>query len=267
MDVGRGAGRSAGSASPTPATPCCRRRSRCGRSSCSAGCCPGTWRSSTGSTRSSWPRCARPTRTTSCGSAGCRSSQSTRSARSGWRYLATVAGAKVNGVAELHSQLLRDKVLSDFSAYWPDKFTNVTNGVTPRRFIALANPALSELITDTIGDGWLQRPGSAAPSSSRTPTTRRSWTRSARSRRGNEARLADLLERRDGIVLTAGRDVRRDGQAAARVQAADAQAAAHRHAVPADLQANPDLDIVPRVFALRREGGARATGWPSRPSR
>ena len=46
-------------------------------------------------------------------------------------YLATVAGSKVNGVAELHSQLLRDKVLPDFSEYWPDKFTNVTNGVTP----------------------------------------------------------------------------------------------------------------------------------------
>src|SRR4029077_3510527 len=45
-------------------------------------------------------------------------------------YLATVAGSKVNGVAELHSQLLRDKVLPDFSEYWPDKFTNVTNGVT-----------------------------------------------------------------------------------------------------------------------------------------
>jgi starch phosphorylase len=70
-------------------------------------------------------------------------------------YLATVAGAKVNGVAELHSQLLRDKVLPDFDEFYPGKFTNVTNGVTPRRFIRLANPALSELITDAIGVGWL----------------------------------------------------------------------------------------------------------------
>jgi len=70
-------------------------------------------------------------------------------------YLATVAATKVNGVAELHSQLLRDKVLPEFSALWPDKFTNVTNGVTPRRFIRLANPALSDLITDAIGVGWL----------------------------------------------------------------------------------------------------------------
>ena len=70
-------------------------------------------------------------------------------------YLATVAGSKVNGVAELHSQLLRDKVLPDFDEFFPGKFTNVTNGVTPRRFVRLANPALSELISDAIGVGWL----------------------------------------------------------------------------------------------------------------
>ena len=70
-------------------------------------------------------------------------------------YLATVAGSKVNGVAELHSQLLRDKVLPDFSEYWPDKFTNVTNGVTPRRFMRLANKNLAALITEAIGPGWI----------------------------------------------------------------------------------------------------------------
>jgi len=70
-------------------------------------------------------------------------------------HLATVASVRVNGVAELHSQLLRDKVLSDFAGLWPDRFTNVTNGVTPRRFIRLANPDLAALITDAIGPGWL----------------------------------------------------------------------------------------------------------------
>jgi starch phosphorylase len=70
-------------------------------------------------------------------------------------YLATVAGSKVNGVAELHSQLLRDRVLPDFSEFWPDKFTNVTNGVTPRRFLRLANKNLSALITEAIGPGWI----------------------------------------------------------------------------------------------------------------
>jgi starch phosphorylase len=69
--------------------------------------------------------------------------------------LATVASQKVNGVAALHSRLLRETVLNDFAELWPERFTNVTNGVTPRRFLALANPRLSSLITEAIGDGWL----------------------------------------------------------------------------------------------------------------
>ena len=70
-------------------------------------------------------------------------------------HLAAVSTVKINGVAELHSQLLRDRVFKDFNDMWPDKFTNVTNGVTPRRFLQLANPGLSQLITDAIGVGWL----------------------------------------------------------------------------------------------------------------
>ena len=66
-------------------------------------------------------------------------------------YLATYGGSHVNGVAELHSQLLKDVTLKNFSDVYPDKFTNVTNGVTPRRFIKLANPRLSDLITEGLG--------------------------------------------------------------------------------------------------------------------
>jgi starch phosphorylase len=69
-------------------------------------------------------------------------------------YLATVASHAVNGVAELHSRLLRETVLRDFAEMYPERFTNVTNGVTPRRFVALANPKLTSLITEAIGDGW-----------------------------------------------------------------------------------------------------------------
>lgn len=71
-------------------------------------------------------------------------------------HLATVASHSVNGVAELHSRLLREAVLRDFFEFDPPRFTNVTNGITPRRFLALANPGLARLITDTIGDGWLR---------------------------------------------------------------------------------------------------------------
>lgn len=71
-------------------------------------------------------------------------------------YLATAGGTHVNGVAELHSQLLKDVTLRDFSDLFPDKFTNVTNGVTPRRFVRLANPRMSDLITEGLGtDTWI----------------------------------------------------------------------------------------------------------------
>jgi starch phosphorylase len=80
-------------------------------------------------------RSARPSRATRCGPADVDHRRTTRSARCGWPTWPRWRRTKVNGVAELHSQLLRDKVLPDFSEIWPDKFTNVTNGVTPRRFI------------------------------------------------------------------------------------------------------------------------------------
>src|SRR5262249_770808 len=70
--------------------------------------------------------------------------------------LATVASHTVNGVAALHSRLLRETVLHDFAEMWPEKFTNVTHGVAPRRFVALANPGLAGLITESIGPGWLR---------------------------------------------------------------------------------------------------------------
>lgn len=70
--------------------------------------------------------------------------------------LATVGSHHVNGVARLHSELLKTTVLRDFAELWPEKFCNVTNGVTPRRFIAVCNPRLSELITGAIGENWLK---------------------------------------------------------------------------------------------------------------
>jgi len=70
--------------------------------------------------------------------------------------LACVGSVAINGVAALHSRLLEETVLRDFHTLWPDKFSNKTNGVTPRRFMALANPGLANLVTGAIGDGWLK---------------------------------------------------------------------------------------------------------------
>jgi starch phosphorylase len=80
---------------------------------------------------------------------------------SGERYvrmanLASVGSHTINGVAELHTELLKKDVLADFHALWPGKFDNVTNGVTPRRWMALANPRLSQLLSNTIGEEWIR---------------------------------------------------------------------------------------------------------------
>ena len=70
-------------------------------------------------------------------------------------HLATIGSHAVNGVAKLHSDLLRETVLRDFAELWPEKFSNKTNGITPRRFLMLANPGLTALITEAIGDKWM----------------------------------------------------------------------------------------------------------------
>ncbi len=115
-------------------------------------------------------------------------------------YLATVAGFKVNGVAELHSELLRDKVLPEFAQLYPEKFTNVTNGVTPRRFVRISNPGLSQLITEAIGDGWLtnlDRLRGLEPFAD-DPEFR---ARFAAIKADNRDRFAKVLKARDGLDL------------------------------------------------------------------
>ncbi|MBQ4471046.1 MAG: glycogen/starch/alpha-glucan phosphorylase [Kiritimatiellae bacterium] len=79
---------------------------------------------------------------------------------SGERYvrmanMCIIATSSVNGVAELHSQILKDSLFKDFYELYPEKFHNVTNGITPRRWLLKANPALAQLITESIGDKWI----------------------------------------------------------------------------------------------------------------
>jgi starch phosphorylase len=69
--------------------------------------------------------------------------------------LAIVGSHSTNGVAALHSELLKQRVVPDFAAMFPERFNNKTNGVTPRRWLWLANPSLAAVITDAIGEGWI----------------------------------------------------------------------------------------------------------------
>ncbi|MBI2900964.1 MAG: glycogen/starch/alpha-glucan phosphorylase, partial [Planctomycetes bacterium] len=70
--------------------------------------------------------------------------------------LACVGSRAINGVAALHTRLLKETLLRDFHDLWPEKFSNKTNGVTPRRFLLLANPGLAKLLASRIGDGWIR---------------------------------------------------------------------------------------------------------------
>ena len=72
-------------------------------------------------------------------------------------FLATVGGRAVNGVAAIHSEIIKTDIFQDFVKIFPDKFQNKTNGVTPRRWLAFCNPELSALITETLGsDDWVK---------------------------------------------------------------------------------------------------------------
>lgn len=70
-------------------------------------------------------------------------------------HLAIVGCHSVNGVAELHSKLLKEKIFHDFNEFFPNRFNSKTNGITPRRWLLDVNPGLSELITSTVGSGWI----------------------------------------------------------------------------------------------------------------
>ncbi len=115
-------------------------------------------------------------------------------------HLAIVGSHKVNGVARLHSDILREKVFPEFDALYPGKFTNVTNGITPRRWLLQANPALSRLITSRIGPDWttdLDRLAELLPLAD-DPEFRKDW-RAAK--RENKKRLARYVLRKSGMGI------------------------------------------------------------------
>ena len=118
-------------------------------------------------------------------------------------HLATVGSHAVNGVAELQSRLLRERTLHDFARVWPDRFCNVTNGVTPRRFVRLANPRLSKLITSRIGEGWLTDLDQLEQLQpwAHDPGFQRAWRKV---KRKNKKDLARLLAHRTGVEVDPG---------------------------------------------------------------
>jgi starch phosphorylase len=171
-------------------------------------------------------------------------------------HLACVGSFAINGVAALHSALLVETVLRDFHALWPGKFQNKTNGVTPRRFVMLSNPALAALLTRTLGDGWardaerLQELARYADDVS----FQEQWR--AIKRRHKEA-LAAVIDRRCGVQV--------DPASLFDVQAKRIHEYKRQHlnvlhilTLYNRLKRNPALEIAPRTFVF---GGKAAPGY------
>lgn len=119
-------------------------------------------------------------------------------------WLAIVGSYSVNGVAALHSRLLAEGLFGDFHDLWPERFNNKTNGVTPRRWLAQANPDLANLIRDTVGDGWqndLSRLAALEPYAELNQEDFRARWRAVR--HANKSRLADLVRESTGIRIDA----------------------------------------------------------------
>jgi len=114
--------------------------------------------------------------------------------------LACIGSFSINGVAELQSKLLQTHVFPDFAALWPQKFGNKTNGVTPRRFMRLANPILAELITERIGDGWLTNLEELARLEEYVDDAdfRSAWRDM---KKANKEQLADYIDDRCGLTI------------------------------------------------------------------
>ena len=114
--------------------------------------------------------------------------------------LAVLASHKVNGVAKLHSDLMVDTIFADFAKLFPERFLNVTNGVTPRRWLQQANPGLSTLLDDAIGDGWRRDLGELAKLRSLAGDPELG-TRFAAVKRANKQRLVERVRHDLGIEI------------------------------------------------------------------
>jgi len=172
-------------------------------------------------------------------------------------HLATVGSFAVNGVAELHTGLLKSTVMKDFCELWPERFHNVTNGVTPRRFIVVSNPRLAALLTEACGS--------------------EEWIRNLACLRRLEAHAGDEdFQQRWQAVKTAAKrdlatwlsrttDARIDPETLFDVQAKRIHEYKRQHlnvlhiiTLYRRLKANPNMDLTPRTFIF---GGKAAPGY------
>jgi len=170
--------------------------------------------------------------------------------------LACVGSHAVNGVAALHTDLLKRTILPDWVDMFPERFCNVTNGVTPRRFLVLSNPGLASLITDRIGERWIRHLEDLRQieDGQDDPAFRDRWRQV---KLANKVRLADLIKRRTGVTV--------DPASLFDIQVKRLHEYKRQHlnvlhilTLYRRLKDNPDLDVVPRTFLF---AGKAAPGY------
>ncbi len=171
-------------------------------------------------------------------------------------YLACVGSHAINGVAKLHTHLLERDVLKDFYEMWPQKFSSKTNGVTPRRWMVLSNPSLSNLISEHIGTAWIKdlTQLKALESLAENSGFRARWREI---KQHNKVQLAALLLQRTGIVVDTSSifDV-----LVKRIHEYKRQHLQVLHIVSLYqlIKANPSIEMQPRTFIF---GGKAAPGY------
>jgi starch phosphorylase len=171
-------------------------------------------------------------------------------------YLAAVACFSVNGVAELHSELIKRHLLYDFYQLWPEKFNNKTNGISPRRFILLSNPRLSNLLSEVIGSDWqtdLERMRDLEPLADQVEF-QQAWRAV---KRANKIDLAAYIHRTTGIEVDP--DSMFDVMVK-RLHEYKRQLLKVLHIITLynRLKSDPGLDIIPRTFIF---GAKAAPGY------
>ncbi len=171
-------------------------------------------------------------------------------------HLACVGSHHINGVAELHSELVKETILHDFYLLFPEKFTNVTNGVTPRRWIVQSNPRLTELITSKIGDKWINNLQELRQleTYAEDKTFRKQWRETKQAVKQD---LANYIQQKVGIIVNPESlfDVQ-----VKRIHEYKRQHLNVLHIITLykRLKSNPNLDVPPRTFIF---GGKAAPGY------
>lgn len=172
-------------------------------------------------------------------------------------HLATVGSFSVNGVAKLHTELIKSQLMPAFYELWPDRFNNKTNGVTPRRWILQANPQLSELITSRIGKDWidvgLQHIAGLRQFADDPATLDELW----RIKQHNKERLAMVIGEKAGTYVSPNSlfviQVKRIHEYKRQLMALLQIVALYTK-----LRANPDMEFTPRTYVF---AGKAAAGY------